>query len=103
MTPNTEAQLRSEAARGQHALELMADDLMVEAFGTLTARLTDEWANSPARDTAGREQIWLMRKLLQNVQNHLSEIAQTGQMAALQMEQERTRLQRVKDWARESF
>lgn len=103
MNPAEQAQLRGEATRGQRALELMADDLMVEAFGILNTRLTEEWASSPVRDTAGREQIWLMQKLLKSVEGHLSEIAQTGKLAALQLEQERTRLQRVKDWAREAL
>ena len=103
MNPPEQAQLRSEATRGQRAVELMADDLMVEAFTTLNTRLTNEWANSPVRDTSGREQIWLMQKLLKSVESHLSEIAQTGKLAALQLEQERTRLQKMRDWARKAL
>lgn len=101
MNLSEEPRLRAEAMRGQRAHELMADDLMVEAFGTLNTRLTKEWADSPVRDTEGRERIWLMQKLLKSVGDHLSEIAQTGKLASLQLEQERTRLQKAKAWASE--
>ena len=81
----------------------MSDELIVEAFDILNTRLTDEWASSPVRDTEGRERIWLMKKLLKNVGDHLNEIAQTGKMASIQLEQERTIAQRAKQWAKESF
>ena len=103
MTPQTESQLRSEATRGQRANELMADDLIVEAFTLLNDRLTKEWADSPVRDSEGRERIWLMQKLLKNVGDHINEIAQTGKLASLQLEQERTLVQRAKDWAKEVY
>lgn len=44
-----------------------------------------------------------MQKLLKNVGDHLSEIAQTGKLASLQLEQERTILQKAKQWANESW
>ena len=103
MKNETEAQLRSEATRGFRANELMNDELMLEAFSTLDKRLTQEWADSPVRDTEGRERIWLMQKLLKNVDAHLREIATTGRMANLQLEQERTLLQKAKQWANESW
>lgn len=103
MNLNEESKLRTESLRGQRAVELMTDPLMVEAFDLLHARFQTEWADSPARDTEGRERIWLMQKLLKNLGGHLSEIAQTGQLASLQLEQHRTRLQKAQDWAKERF
>lgn len=101
MKAETEAQLRNEAARGMRANELMSDELLVEAFTTLENRLTQEWANSPVRDSEGRERIWVMQKLLKNVEDHLREIATTGKMAALQLDQERTILQKMKEFVQE--
>ena len=103
MNHQTEAQLRSEATRGSRANELMNDELMLEAFTTLDNRLTKEWADSPVRDTEGRERIWLMQKLLKNVDAHLREIATTGRMANLQLEQERSLLQKAKQWSSETW
>jgi len=96
-----EAKLRAEATRGMRANELMSDEIMVEAFTLLDQRLTNEWANSPARDTEGRERLWIMLKLLKSVEGHLKEVATTGKMAALKLEQERTLMQRAKQWATE--
>lgn len=96
MNHETEAQLRSEASRGMRANELFQDELIVEAFTTLENRLMQEWADSPVRDQEGRERLWLMLKLLKNVGGHLKEIAQTGKLAAIQLEQERTIAQRLK-------
>ena len=96
MNPETEAQLRHEANRGMRASDLLNDDLMIEAFATITERLSSEWANSPVRDTEGRERIWMMQKLLQSLKGHIEEVLQTGKMAALQLEQQRTIAQRLK-------
>ena len=101
MNVTQEAQLRAEAARGLRANELMVDELMVQAFETLQKRLQDEWQASPARDTEGRERLWLMTKLLKNVADHLSEVAQTGKLASLQLEQHRTLVQRTRQWLKE--
>jgi hypothetical protein len=103
MNLENEGQLRSEATRGQRAAELLADPLLVEAFALLDERFNQQWADSPARDTEGRERIWLMKKLLKNVGEHLAQVAMTGKMASLQLEQHKTMLQKAKDWAREAF
>lgn len=103
MNGNDEAKLRSEAARGQRAAELMSDELLSEAFSTLRDGFTKAWQNSPARDTEGREKIWLMLNCLSGVEGHLSTVMTTGKMAALQLEQERTRLQRAKEWIKEAL
>jgi len=103
MNSDQEYKLMFEATRGQRAAELMADELIVEAFDTLNERLTNEWANSPVRDSEGRERIWLMQKLLKSVGDHLNEIATTGKMATLQLAQERTIVERAKQWAQEIF
>ena len=101
MKPETEAQLRSEATRGMEANDLLSNTLLVEAFTVLDERLTVEWANSPARDTEGRERLWMMHKLLLSLRGHISEIAQTGKLASIQLEQERTLAQKIKNQVNE--
>jgi hypothetical protein len=96
-----ESKLRDEASRGLRAQALIDDELLREAFQMLRTRYTNEWAESPARDSEGREKLWLMLKLLSAVDAHLSEVLTTGKLAATQLEQERTRLQRTKDWMKE--
>lgn len=96
MTPENEAQLRAEASRGMAANELLSNELLVEAITTIDDRLTQEWANSPVRDTEGRERIWLMKKLLQNLSGHIRDVAETGKLASIQLERERTLAQKLK-------
>ena len=103
MNINDEAKLRAEASRGQRAAQLLADELIQEAFALLRERYTAEWAGSPARDSEGREKLWLMLKCLNAVDAHLNEALTTGKMASVQLEQERTRLQRTKDWLKEQM
>lgn len=81
-------ELDREISRGQRAAEILDSDLYIEAFDMLKTRLMQQWAESPARDKEGRESLWLMTRLLENVQGHLAEIMQTGKMARVQLEQQ---------------
>lgn len=63
-------------------------------------RISRQWAESPARDTEGREKLWLMGKLLENVDQHLKELMQTGQLARLKLEQEQTLKEKAWEWMR---
>lgn len=98
MKPEQEHQLRTEMERSRQAQELIEHPLFREALDLYKARLAQEWESSPARDTEGRERIWLMNKVAGAVEKHLLEIMETGHLASLQMEQHRNWLQRVRDW-----
>lgn len=101
MNLNEEQQLRQEADRGRRAQELLDDELMVEAFSLIRTKLTNEWADSPARDTEGREKLWLMLKLLSSVEGHLKTVLETGKMANVQLTQQRNLMDRAKAAAKE--
>lgn len=78
--------LREEVGRAQRATDLLADPMLREAFDALREQITNDLFAAPARDKEGREQLWLMRKLLDRVEGHLQTQVQTGQMARLQLE-----------------
>lgn len=80
-------ELDKEVSRGQRAAEILDSELYIEAFDTLKARLMQQWADSPARDKEGRESLWVMTKLLENVKGHLTEIMETGKIARVQAEE----------------
>jgi hypothetical protein len=44
-----------------------------------------------------------MNKLLGSLEAHIAEIATTGKLARLQVEQERSALERAKDWMAERW
>ena len=89
----------AEVSRARQAQEVANNPLFKEAFSSLRDSLLREWESSPARDTEGRERLWLAVNLLGKVQAHLSETMRTGQMASMQLQEQRSRWQSLKDAA----
>ena len=86
-----------EAKRGHEAAQLLENPLLREAFDTQRERIQREWEDSPARDTEGRERLWLMLKLLGAVEGHLKTVMETGKLATLEIERKKTLLERAKE------
>jgi hypothetical protein len=80
-------QLRAEVSRGQRADVLVNDPLIAEAFGLLEAGYFEGWKTSDWRDTDGRERLWQAAQIIGKVKEHLLSVAQTGKMAAAQVEE----------------
>ncbi len=91
-------QLQIEQNRAFEARDVVEHPLYVEAFEVYQQRLMTEWADSPARDKEGRETLWLMLKTARAVQQHLRQIMETGQLAAIQLEQKRSMLDKARQW-----
>lgn len=77
MTDKTEL----EISRGEEAARLLANPLYVESFDAVEQELMEQWKNSPARDEAGREKLWLSLKLLHRTRAQLEQVMQTGHVA----------------------
>lgn len=76
--------LEEEILRARQAQEIIDHPLYQEAFNKLQAELMQEWQSSAARDTEGREKLWLMLKLLGRTRAHLESAMQTGKLAAVE-------------------
>lgn len=74
-------ELEQEERRGRQADELLGHPLFVEAFDTITKEIEQAWKDSPARDVAGREKLWIMFQMLSRVKSHIQSVSLTGQMA----------------------
>ena len=101
----SEVQLKAELVRAQQARELLEHELMREAFTTLRERIISEWEASPSRDTSGRETLWLTLRILASVEGHLKGVMETGKLASVKLEQNRTLMQKAKEvvgWAWQS-
>lgn len=85
--------------RGRQAAELMEHPLLTEAFDVITQRIKEEWERSPARDAEGREKLWLMNKLLMNLKQHIAQMATTGDLTKLNIQQKESWLKKLSDWA----
>ena len=92
-----EQRLIVEMERSRQANDVLEHPLFIEALNVYRNVLKDEWLNSPARDTEGRERIWVMQKTVEVVERHLREIMETGKLATIQWEQKRGAVQRVRD------
>ena len=94
---NEEPQLRHELDRATRAQELLGNELFREAFDTLRDRLTKELFDAPVRDKEGREQLWMMRKLLDGVEGHVKTLVQTGKLASHQLAAKQTMRQKLRE------
>lgn len=93
-----EGRLMVEIERARQAQDLIEHPLFKEALEMYRQRLQQEWADSPARDTEGRERLWLMQKTVSVVEGHLRTLMETGKLASIQLQQRQTLMQRAKSW-----
>ena len=91
-----EPNLLLEADRGRQAQDLLEHPLLLEAMETLRAEFKEAWANSPARDSEGREKLWQLHALVGKFESHLTQVLQTGKLARLQID-EQNRMERLKE------
>jgi len=90
-------ELEQKVARGARAKEILSDEVYTETFETVKQGLIDLWANSPARDSEGREKAYLMLGMLNKLQLVLQTTMETGMLAAADLKHQRTMLERAKD------
>lgn len=93
MSADLEYRLEQDVQRGERARLLLADPILTEAFDTIHQGFLDAWQTSPARDVDGRETLWLSLKLLGQVKQHLISVAESGQMAAIDLSRRGTSAQ----------
>lgn len=80
--------LPAEAAKGSKASQLLENEIFKEVMGKLRQGIMDTWAESPIRDIEGQTSLRLMLKLHDDFMGHVVSIANTGKMAAKQIENE---------------
>jgi hypothetical protein len=77
--------LEGERKRGHDAEALLDNPLFVEAKAAIRNELLKAWEASPARDTEGRERIWISINLLEKLTAAIAMHATTGKLAAKQL------------------
>ena len=95
MTEDQTQQAHHEIARATQARQIVEDPIFREAADGLKSQLMEQWEQSPARDTEGRERLWLAVSLLGKLEAHLLQVMQTGKMAQFQLKEARTLLDRM--------
>lgn len=79
------------------AREVLDNEQFQMAFDKIKNEVLQQWEESPARDTEGREKLWLMLSLLKKLEATLKTTIETGTLAKLELEHKRTLSERVRD------
>ena len=82
---------------GNRAKEVLENEVYQWAFDEIKKEIVDQWQQSPARDSEGREKLWLMQSLLNKLQQTLQTTLETGKLAEAELKHQRTLLERVRD------
>ncbi len=88
-------QRRHNGARAQEVLE---NEAFQQAFSDIENEIREKWANSPARDSEGREKLWMYLSMLKKVKAQLETTLETGKLATMELEHKKSMLERLKDW-----
>lgn len=70
------------------AREVLDNEAFQIAFDDIRKEYTEAWMNSPARDTDGREKLYLMLQLTNKLQATLTGMLADGKQAQIQREHE---------------
>lgn len=71
---------------GGRAREVLENEAFAQAFTDLKAEITEQWQNSPSRDTEGREKLWMLLSLANKLELILKSSMETGKLARLELE-----------------
>lgn len=76
------------------AKEVLENEAFQAAFADIENQITQQWIESPARDTEGREKLWTSLKLLQKLKASLEGNLETGKLAELELTHKRNLVER---------
>jgi hypothetical protein len=80
--------LKADLAKGTRAEMLLKSDIYRESVGKVRQGIIDQWASSPIRDVEGQTTLRLMLKLLEDLEQNIVSMANTGKLAKAQIEHE---------------
>jgi hypothetical protein len=81
---------------GDRAREVLENEAFQQAFADIKQEITEQWTKSPARDQEGREKLWLMLSLLNKLETTLQGTLDSGKLAKMDLEHEKTLMERAK-------
>ena len=81
---------------GSRAKEILENEQFQAAFDSIEKEVIEQWTNSPARDSIGREKCWEYLMLLRKVKMHLTTTLETGKLAQLELQHQQTMWDRAR-------
>ncbi len=73
--------MKNDQQRGEQAKRILEDPLFVEAVQKIRQDLQIEWLNSELQNTEQRENIFVMRRMLEVVLVQLQSVMETGKLS----------------------
>jgi len=80
---------------GNRAKEVLENEAFQQVFVDIEQEVMSQWKNSPARDAEGREKLWSYLMLLQKVKTHLESSLESGRLAMIDVEHQKSWAQKV--------
>lgn len=96
----TQTTLEQRLYSGDRAREVLENEAFINAFDSIEQEIINQWKQAPARDAEGREKLWAYLHLLSKLKAQLTQTLETGKLAMLELEHQRSIKQRMRDgWA----
>ena len=70
----------NEIKRSQQAKQVLENPLFIEAVQKVRTELHNEWLNSEPKDSEQRENIFVMRRMLEVVLMQIQSVMETGKI-----------------------
>lgn len=86
--------------RGSRAKEVLENELYIEAYDMLKTEVINQWQQSPARDSAGRENLYLMIVMLDKLKSLMQTTMETGILARADLDHNQSMIQKAKAYLR---
>ena len=96
MNPEQEHKVIRESERGSKARAILDNDMVKEAFQAVEDGIMNAWKKAPVRDIEGQTQLRLLYKAYQDFRGYLQTAMESGKMADVQLEHERSLKARAK-------
>lgn len=72
--------------RASRAREVLENEAFIDAFAQLEQEIHNQWSNSPARDAAGREKLYMLLGLSRKLKGILENTMNSGKLAQKELE-----------------
>lgn len=90
------ATLEQRIYNGDQARLVLENEAFATAFADIKQEYTQAWMNSPARDSEGREKLYLMLKLTEKLQATLTAAMEDGKLAKADLLHKQSMFDRAK-------
>jgi hypothetical protein len=86
MQEQDQTKLQSEVSRSEKARLGLSNPIFVEAIENLKKLYSQSLLNTGVNEQDAREKLWLAYQVVQKVEQHFTEIMETGKLAKKQLE-----------------